>query len=48
MGYGLINERITRAAGAKHWQEMPLERMIELINNLNRIPQQRTTTFKPH
>jgi len=45
LGGTLINESITRAAGASHGQEIPPERMIELINNLNRIPQQRATTY---
>jgi FO synthase len=45
LGGTLMNETITRAAGAEHGQEMPPQRMEELIRNLGRTPVQRTTTY---
>ena len=45
LGGTLMNETITRAAGAEHGQEMPPERMHELIRGLGRPPLQRTTTY---
>ena len=45
LGGTLMNETITRAAGAAHGQEMPPERMEELIRGLRRTPVQRTTTY---
>ena len=45
IGGTLMNESITRAAGATHGQEMPPEAMVELISGLGRTPQQRTTLY---
>ena len=45
LGGTLMNETITRSAGAAHGQEMPPERMHEIIENLDRIPRQRTTFY---
>lgn len=50
LGGTLMNETITRSAGASHGQEMPPERMEQLIRENGRIPVQRTTTYDraPH
>jgi FO synthase len=45
LGGTLMNESITRAAGAVHGQEMPPEAMEELIRRLGRTPRQRTTLY---
>jgi FO synthase len=45
LGGTLMNESITRAAGAVHGQEMPPESMEELIRALGREPRQRTTLY---
>jgi FO synthase len=45
LGGTLMNESITRAAGAVHGQEMPPERMEKTIRNIGRIPRQRTTLY---
>jgi FO synthase len=45
LGGTLMNESITRAAGAVHGQEMPPENMEELIRSLGREPRQRTTLY---
>jgi len=45
MGGTLMNESITRAAGAVHGQEMPPESMEALIRSLGRTPRQRTTLY---
>ena len=47
LGGTLMNESITRAAGAVHGQEMPPEAMDRLIRSLGRIPSQRTTLYAP-
>jgi FO synthase len=47
LGGTLMNESISRAAGAAHGQELPPERMEELICRLGRKPMQRTTLYKP-
>jgi FO synthase len=41
----LMNESISRAAGASYGQEMPPERLEELIRSLGRVPRQRTTVY---
>ena len=41
----LMNETITRAAGASHGQETSPELMEELIRSLGRTPRQRTTDY---
>ena len=46
LGGTLMNESITRAAGAAHGQEMPPEAMEALICSLGRAPWQRTTLYK--
>jgi FO synthase len=45
LGGTLMNESITRAAGAVHGQEMPPEAMEETIRAIGRIPRQRTTLY---
>jgi FO synthase len=45
LGGTLMNESITRAAGAVHGQEMPPEAMDALIRGLGRVPRQRTTAY---
>ena len=45
MGGTLMNESISRAAGASHGEEMPPEAMDALISSIGRLPRQRTTTY---
>ncbi|HEY3106885.1 MAG TPA: 5-amino-6-(D-ribitylamino)uracil--L-tyrosine 4-hydroxyphenyl transferase CofH [Gaiellaceae bacterium] len=45
LGGTLMNESISRAAGASHGQEMPPERMEEAIRAIGREPRQRTTLY---
>jgi FO synthase len=45
LGGTLMNESITRAAGAVHGQEMPPESMEATIRALGRTPRQRTTLY---
>jgi FO synthase len=45
LGGTLMNESISRAAGAEHGQELPPERMEEAIVALGRVPSQRTTLY---
>jgi FO synthase len=45
LGGTLMNESISRAAGAEFGQEMPPERMEELIRAAGRVPRQRTTLY---
>ena len=45
LGGTLMNESITRAAGARHGQEWPPERMDALIADCGRTPRQRTTLY---
>jgi FO synthase len=45
LGGTLMNESITRAAGAVHGQEMPPAAMEGLIRGLGREPRQRTTLY---
>jgi FO synthase len=45
LGGTLMNESISRAAGASHGQEMPPERMEKAIRALGREPRQRTTLY---
>ena len=45
LGGTLMNESITRAAGAMHGQEMSPEVMAELIVSIGRQPRQRTTLY---
>ena len=44
-GGTLMNESITRAAGATHGQEMPAVEMEALIRSIGRSPKQRTTLY---
>ncbi|MCC6778343.1 MAG: 5-amino-6-(D-ribitylamino)uracil--L-tyrosine 4-hydroxyphenyl transferase CofH [Hyphomicrobiales bacterium] len=46
LGGTLMNESITRAAGAVHGPEMPPESMEALIRSLGRSPCQRTTLYQ--
>jgi FO synthase len=49
LGGTLMNESISRAAGARHGEEFSPEAMDELIGSLGRTPQQRTTLYgTPH
>ena len=45
LGGTLMNESISRSAGAAWGQEMPPERMEELIRAAGRVPRQRTTLY---
>lgn len=45
LGGTLMNETITRAAGASHGQETSPEQMEEIIRSVGRTPRQRTTTY---
>jgi FO synthase len=45
LGGTLMNESISRAAGAAHGQELVPSRMEELIRALGRVPLQRTTLY---
>jgi FO synthase len=45
LGGTLMNESISRAAGAEHGQEYPPEEMEALIRRNGRIPRQRTTLY---
>lgn len=45
LGGTLMNESISRAAGSKHGQEMPPERMEALIRRAGRASRQRTTLY---
>ena len=45
VGGTLMNESISRAAGASHGQEMPPERMDAVIRAIGRTPRQRTTLY---
>jgi len=45
LGGTLMNESISRSAGAEYGQEMPPEHMEELIRSAGRTPRQRTTLY---
>jgi FO synthase len=45
LGGTLMNESISRAAGARHGQEMPPEEMEAAIREIGRHPRQRTTLY---
>ena len=45
LGGTLMNESITRAAGAVHGQEMSPQRLEKIIRNMGLIPRQRTTLY---
>ena len=45
LGGTLMNESISRAAGASHGQELPPERMEEAIRAAGRVPRPRTTLY---
>jgi FO synthase len=45
VGGTLMNESISRAAGAGYGQEMPPERMVAMIRAAGRTPRQRTTLY---
>jgi FO synthase len=46
LGGTLMNESISRAAGASFGQEMPPENMETLIRSIGRTPRQRTTLYR--
>ncbi len=45
LGGTLMNESISRAAGTRHGEEFPPERMTALIRSLGRTPRQRSTLY---
>ena len=45
LGGTLMNETITRAAGASHGQETSPEEMEKIILSVGRVPRQRSTTY---
>jgi len=45
LGGTLMNESISRAAGAEHGQEMTPEELEALIRASGRVPRQRTTLY---
>ncbi len=45
LGGTLMNETITRSAGASHGEEMPPATIEELVRSIGRTPVQRTTTY---
>jgi FO synthase len=45
-GGTLMNESISRAAGASHGQELPPHEMTRLIHSIGRVPLQRTTLYR--
>jgi FO synthase len=45
LGGTLMNESISRAAGASNGQELPASAMVKLVQEIRRTPQQRTTTY---
>ncbi|MCK9504467.1 MAG: 5-amino-6-(D-ribitylamino)uracil--L-tyrosine 4-hydroxyphenyl transferase CofH [Porticoccaceae bacterium] len=45
LGGTLMNESITKAAGATYGEEFPPEKMAQLIDSVGRIPRQRTTLY---
>jgi FO synthase len=45
LGGTLMNETISRAAGAEHGQEMAPEAMEQIIRSIGREPRQRTTLY---
>ena len=47
-GGTLMNESITRSAGAVHGEELPEPTMIELIRSVGRTPRRRTTLYAHH
>ena len=47
LGGTLMNESISRAAGAAHGQEMDAHAMQTLITSIGRVPRQRTTLYGP-
>ena len=46
LGGTLMNENISRAAGASHGQELTPDAMIELIHSIGRVPRRRTTLYE--
>jgi len=46
LGGTLMDETITRSAGAVHGQEMPPERMEGIIREIDRVPRQRDTIYR--
>ena len=46
LGGTLMNESISRAAGAAHGQELPPERMDELVAGIGRTTRHRTTLYR--
>ena len=47
LGGTLMNESISRAAGTQHGQELAPEEMDRLIASSGRVPEQRTTLYRP-
>jgi len=45
LGGTLMNENISRAAGASHGQELTTDDMEGLVRSIGRIPRKRTTLY---
>ena len=45
LGGTLMDENISRAAGASHGQELTAEQMEDLIRSIGRVPRKRTTIY---
>jgi FO synthase len=45
LGGTLMNENISRAAGASHGQELTADDMDDLVRSIGRIPRKRTTLY---
>jgi len=45
LGGTLMNENISRAAGASHGQELTVAQIEELIRSMGRVPRRRTTLY---
>jgi FO synthase len=46
LGGTLMNESISRAAGASHGQEVTPAEMLEAIRSIGRVPAERTTLYR--
>ncbi len=45
LGGTLMDENISRAAGASHGQELTAESMEDLVRSIGRVPRKRTTVY---
>ncbi|MGD1886456.1 MAG: 7,8-didemethyl-8-hydroxy-5-deazariboflavin synthase subunit CofH, partial [Cohaesibacteraceae bacterium] len=46
LGGTLMNESISRAAGAKHGQEVTAHEMVQIIRSAGKVPVQRNTLYR--